>query len=89
MAQRFPELGCYGLAGHSATPRDLIDEARLAEELGIGSMFLSERFATKDAGVLAGAAIAEIINPFAGSYHNQITKVIIHSSHQYVNGSFL
>lgn len=57
-SQRFPELGCYGLAGHSASPRDLIDEARLAEELGIGSMFLSERFATKDAGVLAGAAIA-------------------------------
>lgn len=54
----FPELGCYGLAGHSATPGDLMGEARLAEELGLGSMFLSERFATKDAGVLAGAAIA-------------------------------
>ncbi|MCW2785764.1 MAG: Phthiodiolone/phenolphthiodiolone dimycocerosates ketoreductase [Marmoricola sp.] len=54
----FPELGCYGLAGHSATPRDLIGEAKLAESLGIGSMFLSERFNTKDAGVLAGAVIA-------------------------------
>lgn len=40
--QQFPELGCYGLAGHSATPRDLIGEARLAEELGIGSMFLRD-----------------------------------------------
>lgn len=58
MTQTFPELGCYGLAGHSATPRDLIDEARLAEELGLGSIFLSERFNTKDAGVMAGAAIA-------------------------------
>lgn len=57
-AQEFPELGCYGLAGHSATPRDLIDEARLAEQLGLGSIFLSERFNTKDAAVLAGAAIA-------------------------------
>lgn len=58
MNQPSPELGCYGLAGHSATPYDLIGEARLAEKLGIGSMFLSERFATKDAGVMAGAAIA-------------------------------
>lgn len=57
-AQRFPELGCYGLAGHSNTPRDLIDEARLAEELGLGSMFLSERFNAKDAAVLAGAVAA-------------------------------
>ncbi|MBA4022336.1 MAG: TIGR03857 family LLM class F420-dependent oxidoreductase [Gordonia sp.] len=50
-----PELGCYGLAGHSNSPRDLVGEAELAERLGIGSLFLSERFNTKDAGVLAGA----------------------------------
>ncbi|MFL6158814.1 MAG: LLM class flavin-dependent oxidoreductase, partial [Marmoricola sp.] len=56
--QVLPELGCYGLAGHSATPADLIAEARLAEELGLGAIFLSERFNTKDAGVMAGAAIA-------------------------------
>ncbi len=55
MTQEFPELGCYGLAGHSASPRDLIAEAVLAEELGLGSIFLSERFNTKDAGVMAGA----------------------------------
>lgn len=55
MTQEFPELGCYGLAGHSGTPRDLIAEARLAEELGLGSIFLSERFNTKDAAVMAGA----------------------------------
>lgn len=56
--QEFPELGCYGLAGHSASPRDLLDEARLAESLGLGSIFLSERFNVKDAGVLAGMAAA-------------------------------
>lgn len=54
-----PEIGCYGLAGHSASPRDLLDEVRLAERLGIGSVFLSERFNVKDAAVLAGAAAAE------------------------------
>ena len=52
----FPELGCYGLAGHPRPPRDLLGEVRLAEELGIGSVFLSERFNVKDAAVLAGAA---------------------------------
>ncbi|MEI5676542.1 MULTISPECIES: TIGR03857 family LLM class F420-dependent oxidoreductase [unclassified Nocardioides] len=56
--QAFPELGCYGLAGHSASPADLIDEVRLAEDLGLGAVFLSERFNVKDAGVLAGAAVA-------------------------------
>lgn len=54
----FPELGCYGLAGHSATPGDLPAEARLAEGLGLGSIFLSERFNAKDAAVMAGAAAA-------------------------------
>lgn len=54
----YPELGCYGLAGHTASPADLLDEVRLAEELGLGAVFLSERFNVKDAGVLAGAAVA-------------------------------
>ena len=58
MSQEFPELACYGLAGHSATPRDLVEECRRAEDLGLGSVFLSERFIAKDAGVLAGAAVA-------------------------------
>ena len=58
MASAMPEIGCYGLAGHTDSPRDVLAEARLAEELGIGSMFLSERFNVKDAGVLAGAVAA-------------------------------
>lgn len=53
-----PEIGCYGLAGHTDSPRDVVAEARLAEQLGIGSVFLSERFNVKDAGVLAGAVAA-------------------------------
>jgi 5,10-methylenetetrahydromethanopterin reductase len=54
----FPELGCYGLGGHTADPRDLLDDVRDAEALGLGAVFLSERFNVKDAGVLAGAAAA-------------------------------
>lgn len=54
----FPELGFYGLAGHSENPGDLIGEVRRAEELGLGSVFLSERFNYKDAAVLSGMATA-------------------------------
>lgn len=57
-ADPLPEIGCYGLAGHTDQPADLLAEVRLAEELGIGSVFLSERFNVKDAAVLAGAAVA-------------------------------
>lgn len=51
-----PEIACYGLAGHAPSPLDLLDEARQAERIGLGSVFLSERFNAKDAGVLASAA---------------------------------
>ena len=50
------ELGFYTLAGHSDSPRDLVDEVQRAEELGLGAAFISERFNLKDAAVLSGAA---------------------------------
>jgi len=50
------ELGFYTLAGHSATPRDLVREVGDAEDLGLGTAFISERFNTKDATTLSGAA---------------------------------
>ena len=54
--QDLPELGFYTLAGQPDSSRDLIDEVVLAEELGLGSVFISERFDKKEAGVLSGAA---------------------------------
>lgn len=54
----FPELGFYALAGHAPDPRAALHEIRHGEQLGMGAVFLSERFDTKDAGVLAGAATA-------------------------------
>jgi len=53
---RLTELGFYGLAGQPDTSRDLVDEVRLGEQLGLGSVFLSERFDKKEIGVLSGAA---------------------------------
>lgn len=52
------ELGCYGLAGHVDDPRVLLDEVRDAERIGLGSVFLSERFNVKEAATLTGAAAA-------------------------------
>ena len=50
------ELGFYTLAGQPDSSRDLVDEVRLAERLGLGSVFISERFDKKEAAVLSGAA---------------------------------
>lgn len=55
---RFPELGFYALAGHVESPRQMLDELRLAEDMGLGSAFLSERLNVKEAASLSGAAAA-------------------------------
>ncbi|MFM7253198.1 MAG: TIGR03857 family LLM class F420-dependent oxidoreductase [Ilumatobacteraceae bacterium] len=52
------ELGFYGLAGAPRSPADLLDECRQGEALGLGSVFLSERFNIKEAVTLSGAAAA-------------------------------
>lgn len=49
------ELGFYTLAGAPRSPRDLIDEVRDAEALGLGSAFVSERWNVKEAASLSGA----------------------------------
>lgn len=49
-------LGFYALGGHVESPRDLLDELRLAEDLGLGNAFLSERLNVKEACALSGAA---------------------------------
>jgi len=49
------ELGFYTLAGAPSSPRVLIDEVQAAERLGIGSVFISERFNIKEAATLSGA----------------------------------
>ncbi len=53
----FEELSCYLLPGHTTTPADAITEAREAEALGLGRVWLSERFDVKDAGVICSAAL--------------------------------
>ncbi len=59
---KFPELGFYTLAGGAQNPRDLVDECRRAEELGLGAVFISERFNVKEAVTLSGAAAVATTN---------------------------
>lgn len=49
-------LGCYLLAGQPDSSRDLVDEVRQAEALGLDAAFISERYNNKEAAVLSGAA---------------------------------
>ena len=53
-----PELSCYLLPGHTTTPADAIREAQEAEAMGLGKVWLSERFDVKDAGVICSAALS-------------------------------
>lgn len=51
-----PELGFYGLAGAPNSPADLIQECRDGEALGLGTVFLSERFNIKEICTISGVA---------------------------------
>ncbi len=76
-------LGFYALAGAPRSPRDLIDEVRSAEAMGLGHAFISERFNIKEAATLCGAAGAV-------SDHIQITTAATNHTirHPMVTASF-
>jgi 5,10-methylenetetrahydromethanopterin reductase len=93
--QQLNELGFYGLAGHSATPRDIVGEATDGERLGLGSVFISERFATKEAAVLSGAAAAVTESlgvATAATNHNTrhplVTAAFASTMHRLTGGRF-
>lgn len=50
-----PRLGAYIVPGRVSDPRPAIGQARSAEALGLGTVWIGERFGTKDAAVLASA----------------------------------
>ena len=51
----FDKFGTYILPGRVDDPRRGIEEAREAERIGLGAVWISERFALKEPAVLAGA----------------------------------
>ena len=70
---RMNELGFYTLPGAPRSPRELVDEVRDAERLGLGSCFISERFNIKEAVTLSGAvgAVSEQLGiATAATNHN-------------------
>lgn len=93
--ERFVELGCYGLAGHVADPRDLLQEVRDAERIGLGSVFLSERFNVKEAATLCGAAaaVSEEVGIATGvtntpTRHPLVTAAWANTMHELTRGRF-
>lgn len=56
------ELGFYGLAGGARDPKALLQDVRDAERIGLGSVFLSERFNVKEAVTLCGAVAGASTN---------------------------
>lgn len=50
------ELAFYGLAGQPDSSRDLVGEVIDGETLGLGEVFISERYNKKEAATLCGAA---------------------------------
>ena len=93
--QRLNELGFYTLAGAPKTPRELIDEVQQGEALGLGSVFISERFNIKEAATLSGAVGAvssEIGIATAATNHNtrhpMVTAAFAMTMHRLTGGRF-
>ena len=72
---KFPELGFYGLPGHTRSPRDILKQAQDAEALGIGNIMISERADYKEIAAICGAVAAVTKEIFIGtSATNQNTR---------------
>ena len=92
---KFPELSCYLLPGHTTTPADAIEEAKQAEALGLGKVWLSERFDVKDAGVICSAALAVTEHNHVATAgtnihtrHPMVLATMCSSLHHLSNGRF-
>ena len=89
------ELGFYALGGQPESPRLIIDEIRHAEAIGLGHAFISERFNTKEACTLSGAAAAasEVIGIATGATnhntrHPMVTAAYALTMHRLSGGRF-
>ncbi|MEO9327819.1 TIGR03857 family LLM class F420-dependent oxidoreductase [Gordonia aurantiaca] len=92
---RLTELGYYALSRHPVTPRELAAEARFADDLGLGTAFVSERFNVKDAAALCGAlagATEDLGIATAATNHNTrhpiITATMGATLHELSGGRF-
>jgi probable F420-dependent oxidoreductase len=93
--EQMNELAFYTLAGAPDSPRDLIDEVRHAESLGIGAAFISERLNVKEAATISGAvgAVSDTIGvATAATNHNtrhpMVTAAYAMTMHELTGGRF-
>jgi probable F420-dependent oxidoreductase len=91
----FEELGFYTLAGQPQSPRELLDEVRDGEAMGLGTVFISERYNIKEAVTLSGAAAAvseRVHIATAATNHNTrhpiITASYATTMHRLTDGRF-
>ena len=66
-SSKFPELGFYGLPGHTRNPRDIIKQVQDAETLGVGNLMISERADYKEISALCGACAAVTHSIYIGT----------------------
>ncbi|MCB1645805.1 MAG: TIGR03857 family LLM class F420-dependent oxidoreductase [Pseudomonadales bacterium] len=71
---KFPELGFYGLPGHTRTPRDILKQVQDAEALGIGNVMISERADYKEIAAICGAVAAVTSEIFIGTSATNLNK---------------
>ena len=71
---RYPELGFYGLPGHTRTPRDILKQVRDAEALGIGNVMISERADYKEISAVCGAVAAVTDEIYIGTSATNLNK---------------
>src|ERR1700742_382221 len=91
-----PALGAYLLPGRVTDPGAAISQAQVAERLGLRTVWLSERWGTKDLGVIAGAVsqatsrirIASGITHFQ-SRHPALLASLAMTAQALSNGRFL
>ena len=76
-------LGFYTLAGAAESPRDLITEVADAERLGLGWVFISERFNVKEAATLSGA-----VGAVSTTLHIATAATNHHTRHPIVTASY-
>lgn len=81
--ERNPELGFYTLAGAPDTPRALLQEVRDGEALGLGAVFISERYDIKEAATLSGAvgAVSTNMRIITGATNHNTRHPIVTASY--------
>jgi 5,10-methylenetetrahydromethanopterin reductase len=89
------ELGFYALAGAPRTPRELVEEVRRAEAMGLGAAFVSERLNVKEAATLCGAvgAVSSEIGIATAATnqntrHPMVTAAFAMTMHRLTEGRF-